>query len=75
MDDPRNAVGDFEACVHCGEPVGVYERAVWATDDGRLVIASPIGVDARDLRPSVAAFLHLDCWNKLIARSRDGTGP
>jgi hypothetical protein len=53
-------------CVRCGDVVGAYEPAVWAIDDGRIVIASPVGVDSRDLRPSVAAHLHLDCWNELF---------
>jgi hypothetical protein len=55
-------------CVHCGEAVGVYEPAVWATDDGRLVVSSPLAVDPRELLPSVAAHLHLECWNKLTGR-------
>jgi hypothetical protein len=58
-------------CVHCGGVVGVYEPAVWATDDGRVVISSPLAVDPRDLRPSVAAHLHLACWNNLTGRAPD----
>jgi hypothetical protein len=53
-------------CVRCGEAVGVYEPAVWAIDDGRLVISSPLAVNPRDLLPSVAAHLHLACWTELI---------
>ncbi len=62
-------------CARCGEPVGAYERGVWATDDGRVVIGSPAGVDPRELLPSVAAHLHLDCWNEAINGSRNGTRP
>jgi hypothetical protein len=61
-------------CARCGTAVGAYERAVWATDDGRVVIASPAGVDPRELRPSVAAHLHLDCWDEMINGSRKGAG-
>ncbi|HEY1274027.1 MAG TPA: hypothetical protein VGF25_03925 [Thermoleophilaceae bacterium] len=43
---------------------------MWAIDDGRVVVGSPLGVDPRDLRPSVAAFLHLDCWNDLLGATR-----
>jgi len=60
-------------CVRCGEAIGLYEPAVWATDDGRVVIASPLGVEPRDLRPSVAAQLHLACWNELTGRPPDAT--
>jgi hypothetical protein len=66
--------GDSERrgrCVGCGEIIGLYEPALWATDDGRVVIASPLGVDPRDLRPSVPAHLHLACWNDLIGRPPD----
>ncbi len=55
----------------CGEVIGVYEPAVWATDDGRLVVSSPLAVDPRDLLPSVAAHLHLECWNELTGRQAD----
>ena len=62
----------FDRCAHCGDVIGVYAPSVWAIDDGRLVIKSPISVRPRDLRPSVAAHLHLDCWNRLIG---GGSGP
>jgi len=52
-------------CARCSEVIGVYEPAVWATDDGRVVISSELAVDPRDLLPSVAAHLHLSCWNEL----------
>ena len=58
----------FDRCAHCGDVIGVYAPSVWATDDGRLVIKSPISVHPGDLRPSVAAHLHLDCWNRLTGR-------
>jgi hypothetical protein len=58
----------FGRCAHCGKAIGVYAPSVWATDDGRVVVASPLSVEPRALRPSVAAHLHADCWNKLIGR-------
>jgi hypothetical protein len=65
----NSQVAHASDCDHCGEVIGAYESAVWATDDGRAVIGSPVGVDSRDLRPSVAALVHLACWNELLARS------
>jgi hypothetical protein len=62
----------LDRCAHCGEPIGVYAPSVWATDDGRVVTASPLSVNPRDLRPSVAAHLHVDCWNHLIGRPQRG---
>ena len=62
-------------CAHCGDVIGVYAPAVWATDDGRVVTASPLSVNPRDLRPSVAAHVHLDCWNRLIGRAQPRREP
>jgi hypothetical protein len=65
---PGSLIDQDRRCASCGELVGLYEPAVWATDDGRLVTGSWLSIETRDLRPSVVAHLHQDCWRRLIER-------